>query len=264
MAQRGLPFALKYIINTSYKITVYISLFLDYPIKESCPMSNEGERHKQGVSARIQVSKTACKVREREIALLPNPSQGDIFGSPPLPQYKQNEEILYHLAEKEVQGSGRSALGNPGCQGRRVPAARQGKDGTGNHCCRAWAIQSSELLCSRIPDWRVMWHSTRSCHLLSHLVHLFTSTEERGICFTQHLSAGAQSAHQAVRFLADLEALWARCTTAEHFSRRSSLLFSNRPSLRGIPWDPSGKVSRPLREKGNMGVTTALMIQRTA
>lgn len=46
MAQRGLPFALNYVINTSYKITVYISLFLDYPIKESCPMSNEGERHK--------------------------------------------------------------------------------------------------------------------------------------------------------------------------------------------------------------------------
>lgn len=27
-------------------MTVYITFFLDYPIKELCPIPNEGERHK--------------------------------------------------------------------------------------------------------------------------------------------------------------------------------------------------------------------------
>lgn len=31
------------------------------------------------------------------------------------PKYQQNGQILHHLAEKGVEGSGRSALGNPGC-----------------------------------------------------------------------------------------------------------------------------------------------------
>lgn len=62
-------------------MTVCISLFPDYPIKES--MSNEGERHKWGVSARIQASRTACQVRGRETALLPNPSRGVYVAHPP-------------------------------------------------------------------------------------------------------------------------------------------------------------------------------------
>lgn len=56
-----------------------------------------------------------------------------------------------------------------------------------------------------------------------------------GACAVARAQARVHDARQAARFLADFEALWARCTTAEHFSRRSSLLFSNRPSLRGIP-----------------------------
>lgn len=49
----------------------------------------------------------------------------------------------------------------------------------------------------------------------------------------------------AIRLWADLEAPWALWMTAGHFSRRSSLLFSKKPSLRGTPWEPSGKVRRP-------------------
>lgn len=82
-------------------MTVYISSFLHYPIKGSCPMYNEGERHKWGVSARTQVRKTACKVREREIALLPNPLHGEYIWIMD-PKYKQNKGgILYHLAERK-------------------------------------------------------------------------------------------------------------------------------------------------------------------
>lgn len=44
-------------------MTVYISFFLDYPIKESCPIPKEGERHKWGVSDGTQVRKTAAKSR---------------------------------------------------------------------------------------------------------------------------------------------------------------------------------------------------------
>lgn len=51
--------------------------------------------------------------------------------------------------------------------------------------------------------------------------------------------------HHAVRLWADLEAPWALWMMAVHFSRRSSLLFSKKPSLRGTPWEPSGKVRRP-------------------
>lgn len=58
-------------------MTVDISFFLDYPIKESCPIPKEGERHKWGVSAGTQVRKTAGKVKERETALSQNPSQGE-------------------------------------------------------------------------------------------------------------------------------------------------------------------------------------------
>lgn len=71
-------------------------------------------------------------------------------------------------------------------------------------------------------------------HLLSRLGQVFTSRAAQGPRFGPAWRQ-VQDVCQAVRFLADLEALWARCTTAEHFSRRSSLLFSNRPSLRGIP-----------------------------
>lgn len=58
-------------------MTVYISFFLDYPIKGSRLIPKEGERHKWGVSAGTQVRKTACKVKERETALFQNPSQGE-------------------------------------------------------------------------------------------------------------------------------------------------------------------------------------------
>lgn len=76
-------------------MTVYISLFPDYPIKESCPLSNGGERHKWGVSARMQVSKTACQVRGRETALLPNPSRGRHVDRPPhLPAERRDSASL--------------------------------------------------------------------------------------------------------------------------------------------------------------------------
>lgn len=58
----------------------------------------------------------------------------------------------------------------------------------------------------------------------------------------------------AVRLWADLEAPWALWMTAGHFSRRSSLLFSKKPSLRGTPWEPSGKVRRPEEGKKGLGV----------
>lgn len=40
----------------------------------------------------------------------------------------------------------------------------------------------------------------------------------------------------------------ALCTTAWHFSRFRSLLFSNTPSFRGAPWEPSGNVSSPMEK----------------
>lgn len=59
---------------------------------------------------------------------------------------------------------------------------------------------------------------------------------------------------QAVRLWADLEAPWAFWMTAVHFSRRSSLLFSKNPSLRGTPWEPSGNVRRPGEGREGLGV----------
>lgn len=41
---------------------------------------------------------------------------------------------------------------------------------------------------------------------------------------------------------------WALWTTAWHFSRFISLLFSNKPSFRGTPCVPSGNVSRPTNQ----------------
>lgn len=64
-------------MNTTYEMTVYISFFFDGPLKGSCPMSKEGERHKWGISAVTQVRKTTCKAKERETALSLNPSQGE-------------------------------------------------------------------------------------------------------------------------------------------------------------------------------------------
>lgn len=60
--------------------------------------------------------------------------------------------------------------------------------------------------------------------------------------------------HHTVRLWADLEAPWALWMMAVHFSRRSSLLFSKKPSLRGTPWEPSGKVRRPGEGREGLGV----------
>uniref|UniRef100_A0A8C4PC37 Phosphatidylinositol 4-kinase type 2 n=1 Tax=Dromaius novaehollandiae TaxID=8790 RepID=A0A8C4PC37_DRONO len=57
----------------------------------------------------------------------------------------------------------------------------------------------------------------------------------------------------AVRLWADLEALWARCTTAWHFSRRSSLLFSKKPSLRGTPCEPERGIYPERISQGSSG-----------
>lgn len=83
------------------------------------------------------------------------------------PKNRQKEEILPHLAEQEVQGSGGSALGNPGARDREyqqrdtertalvTPAAGPGP-------------QSSGLLCGRSPDGQVMW-TARGHALSSHI-----------------------------------------------------------------------------------------------
>lgn len=67
-------------------------------------------------------------------------------------------------------------------------------------------------------------------------------------------AVGGNGGHcQAVRLWADLEAPWAFWMMAVHFSRRSSLLFSKNPSLRGTPWEPSGKVRRPGEGRKGLG-----------
>lgn len=64
---------------------------------------------------------------------------------------------------------------------------------------------------------------------------------------------GVTGHRHAVRLWADLEAPWALWMMAGHFSRRSSLLFSKKPSLRGTPWEPSGKVRRPGQGREGLG-----------
>lgn len=68
------------------------------------------------------------------------------------------------------------------------------------------------------------------------------------------LVGGDVGHHYTVRLWADLEAPCALWMMAVHFSRRSNLLFSKKPSLRGTPWEPSGKVRRPGEGREGLGM----------
>lgn len=88
---------------------------------------------------------------------------------------------------------------------------------------------------------------TQQCHIPSPGP---ASAQVGGPC-----SGGRECRHpHAVRLWADLEAPWALWMMAVHFSRRSSLLFSKNPSLRGTPCEPSGKVRRPGEGREGPGV----------
>lgn len=76
------------------------------------------------------------------------------------------------------------------------------------------------------------------------------SEDGRASQYSVTAATGGDTRHRhAVRLWADLEAPWALWMMAGHFSRRNSLLFSKKPSLRGTPWEPSGKVKRPEEER---------------